>query len=235
MIVHEPLNREGVALSFKHGVLFDLDGVVVMSEHVKAQAHSATIAAYGGEVPAPFYANIMGQSHQAVRAAFIAASGRAIDPEAYSELYQKVLHERMLTGVRVAHGVLALLARLSSAGYALALVTSSIRWMMDLSLELTATEPFFHAKICADDVQRTKPAPEPYLLALAKLRLPAEQAVVFEDSQTGITAAKAAGLPVIAIRHPFNGSHDFAAADVVLDTLHDTESVVETIESVLAK
>ena len=136
------------------------------------------------------------------------------------------------TGDHRAHS--ALLASLNEHNYALALVTSSLTWMMDLALSMTQTGQHFHTKICADDVQRHKPAPDAYLLALERLQLTRQAAVVIEDSQTGIAAAKAAKLPVIAIRHDFNGRHDFSAADQVIDSLTDTDAVLELIESLLA-
>ena len=221
-------------MTSQQGVLFDLDGVVVMSEHLKAQSHSATVTAFGGDVPPEFYATIMGQSHDVVRRAFIGASGKSIDPNAYSDVYESDLHTRMRSDIRAAEGAPALLASLNEHNYALALVTSSLTWMMDLALSMTQTGQHFHTKICADDVQRHKPAPDAYLLALERLQLTRQAAVVVEDSQTGIAAAKAAKLPVIAIRHDFNGRHDFSAADQVIDSLTDTDAVLELIESLLA-
>ncbi|MFQ5631813.1 MAG: HAD family hydrolase, partial [bacterium] len=108
--------------------------------------------------------------------------------------------------------------------------TSSIRWMMDTVLAHANLAHFFDVTICADDVQREKPAPDPYLLALERLNLPAPAAVIIEDSETGIAAAKAAGVPVIAVRHDFNGLHDFSNANAEVDSLKDTGRIIGFVE-----
>ena len=173
-------------MTSQQGVLFDLDGVVVMSEHLKAQSHSATVTAFGGDVPPEFYATIMGQSHDVVRRAFIGASGKSIDPNAYSDVYESDLHTRMRSDIRAAEGAPALLASLNEHNYALALVTSSLTWMMDLALSMTQTGQHFHTKICADDVQRHKPAPDAYLLALERLQLTRQAAVVIDGHEVAV-------------------------------------------------
>jgi len=64
---------------------------------------------------------------------------------------------------------------------------------------LTVTGLSFDVTVCGEDVRRGKPDPEPYLLAAARLGVPAAGCVVLEDSPTGIAAARAAGCPVIAV------------------------------------
>jgi len=64
---------------------------------------------------------------------------------------------------------------------------------------LTVTGLSFGVTVCGEDVRRGKPDPEPYLLAAARLGVPAAGCVVLEDSPTGIAAARAAGCPVIAV------------------------------------
>ena len=57
--------------------------------------------------------------------------------------------------------------------------------------------------VAADDVERGKPHPDPYLAAAAGLGVPAEQVVVFEDSPTGAEAARVAGSTVVAVATTF--------------------------------
>lgn len=207
-----------------------MDGVIVLTEHLKANAHAQAVRAFGGYVPAQFYAGIMGGSRSTVRAAFIKEAGLDIDPGAYAKIYDEVFRQSIFTEMQIVEGGTELLARLKETQYVLALVTSSIRWMMDTVLSHTGLGKFFDVTICADDVQREKPAPDPYLLALERLKLPASAATVIEDSETGIAAAKTAGVPVIAVRHNFNRLHDFSDADTELDSLQDTDRVIESIE-----
>jgi beta-phosphoglucomutase-like phosphatase (HAD superfamily) len=83
----------------------------------------------------------------------------------------------------------------------------------------------FDAIITADgDPGRGKPSPTLYLEALAELQLTADQAVAFEDSPTGIAAAKAAGLFCIAVPNDITrGAPGVQAADRVLASLKEVD------------
>lgn len=81
-----------------------------------------------------------------------------------------------------------------------ALVSASPRILMDAALS-SLPQDLFQFSISADDVQRTKPFPDPYLEAARRMNAPAYNCVVFEDSLTGIDSAKAAGCAVVAVPH----------------------------------
>jgi hypothetical protein len=77
----------------------------------------------------------------------------------------------------------------------------------------------FAAVVTADDVPRTKPAPDLYLLAARRLGVAPASVVAFEDSSRGVRAAKAAGTFCVAVPHVLSRSHDFDGADLRLDSL----------------
>jgi HAD superfamily hydrolase (TIGR01509 family) len=81
-----------------------------------------------------------------------------------------------------------------------ALVSASPRNLMDAALSTLPPE-FFSFTISADDVERTKPFPDPYLEAAKRMSVDPDECVVFEDSLTGITSALEAGCAVIAVPH----------------------------------
>jgi len=81
-----------------------------------------------------------------------------------------------------------------------ALVSASPRNLMDAALSTLPTD-FFSFTISADDVERTKPFPDPYLEAAKRMNIEAKDCVVFEDSVTGVTSAQEAGCAVIAVPH----------------------------------
>jgi HAD superfamily hydrolase (TIGR01509 family) len=80
------------------------------------------------------------------------------------------------------------------------LVSASPRNLMDAALSTLPPE-FFSFTISADDVERTKPFPDPYLLAAKKMNVDPKDCVVFEDSLTGISSAQEAGCAVVAVPH----------------------------------
>jgi len=213
------------------GVLFDMDGVLVATEELKAKAHFETVHRYGGRLAPEYYGEVMGTSHDAAAAAFISASGAKLDPATYAEVFRSVYGGLLRGGVDVLPGVRALVSALRGRGYRLAVVSSSLQWMMDEVLSQTRLGAQFDAAVSADDVSEEKPSPEPYLKALAELGLEPGQAVVVEDSESGVASAIAAGVPVIAVRHQYNGRHDMSGAIAELDGLAETSGIAALIDS----
>jgi HAD superfamily hydrolase (TIGR01509 family) len=126
---------------------------------------------------------------------------RALRP-AEPELIGAWLLDTMATlvaerGVPLMAGAARLLAELDAAGIPRALVTSAQRRIMDAVLASTSLA--FAVTVCAEDVRRSKPDPEPYLRAAELLGEPPGRCVALEDSPRGIASAQAAGCPVIAV------------------------------------
>ena len=82
---------------------------------------------------------------------------------------------------------------------AVALVTTSGRHTVGLVLDALGLAGAFDTLVTADDVERTKPDPEGYRLALARLGADAARSLAIEDSPAGARAARAAGLDVLAV------------------------------------
>lgn len=215
------------------GVLFDLDGVLVSTEELKAVAHSETVASYGGKLEPWQYRAEMGRAYDDVIDAFIRRTGIAADPADYSQAFRSAYLDLLRTRLRLTAGAAELLEALSEQDFRLAVVSSSLRWMMDEILNRTGLDRFFRTVISAEDVREEKPSPEPYQLALKRLSLESRSAVVFEDTQSGVTSGTRAGAKVIAIRHEYNVDHDLSGAAAVLDGLADTTGTLAAIRLLL--
>ena len=117
-------------------------------------------------------------------------------------------------------GLTALLDALGAAGTRLAIATTTSRANLEVLLRATlGTEALarFEVAVCGEDVQRKKPDPEAYLLALQQLRLAAGQCVAVEDSTNGLRAALAAGIATVIVRSVFTQADDFTGARAVFD------------------
>ena len=211
-------------------VLFDLDGVIVESEHLKAAAHAEAAARFGKPVPREVYAQVMGQTHEAVRRAFLQAAGAEVDPAAYTAAYHAIYHRLVQTQLNLTPGMGELLPALIAQGYRLALVTSSSKESAAITLSRVGLADYFAVEVFAGDVLRGKPDPQPYQLALDRLAITPREGVVFEDSHAGIEAAAAASLRVLALRHRYNADQDFSKAFQVLDALANTSKLITLIE-----
>jgi HAD superfamily hydrolase (TIGR01509 family) len=181
-------------------VLFDLDGLLVDSEPFWFEAERAVMAKLGGEWGEADQQALIGGSLDRTVSYLLA---KATHPELASpEQVARWLLDGMAglilsRGLPLRPGAGELLAEVAGAGIPHGLVTSSVRQIMDAALAVTGIS--FPITVCAEDVSRTKPDPEPYLTAAAALGLPPAACVVLEDSPNGVAAARAAGCPVVAV------------------------------------
>jgi HAD superfamily hydrolase (TIGR01509 family) len=100
----------------------------------------------------------------------------------------------------------------------IAVASNSPRRLLDLALERGELARSFRVTVAADEVGAPKPAPEMYLEACRRLGVAPDRALAFEDSMTGVFAAKAAGMKVICI--PTLKGLEYPA-DAVFDSLDD--------------
>jgi HAD superfamily hydrolase (TIGR01509 family) len=180
-------------------VLFDMDGLLIDSEPLWLEAETVVIRRLGGApwTEADQQQLLGGSLDRTVR--YMRAKASVPQPlDVIGEWLMVEMEELVKArGVPLRPGAAALLDAVRAAGLPHALVTSSERAFMDAVLASTALA--FDVTVCADDVTRTKPDPEPYLLAAKLLGTDPESCVVLEDSPNGVAAAEAAGCQVIAV------------------------------------
>lgn len=216
-------------------VLFDMDGVLVLTEMLKAKAHVAAVEALGGNAGYDLYIQMLGQSHESIRAAYMQAARIQADPDDYTKIYRQTHHDLLEKELVVRPGAVKLVKTLKALDYLLAVVSSSSTSSVQKVLRLMQLEDIFDAQVSSEDVRDQKPDPASYLLALKKLDISTNDAVIFEDSPSGVTAALRAGIPVIAVRHDFNLDKAFDGAIAVLESFQETDKVIALIQSVFLK
>lgn len=100
-------------------------------------------------------------------------------------------------------------------GMKLAIATSAVGSSVRAVLRRLGLAGDFDVIVDGSMVRRAKPDPEAYLLTAEKLGVTPPHCVVFEDSQVGVAAAKAAGMYCVAVRNPnAHFRQDLTAADV---------------------
>ena len=123
-------------------------------------------------------------------------------------------------------GMQRLIREAHEAGMPLAIATTTTPANVEalLSTPLGADWRKYFVAVCdASTPGLKKPAPDIYLAALAALGLPADQCLAFEDSENGLRAATAAGIPTLITPTAYTAMHDFAGALLVLPHLGDPE------------
>ena len=203
-------------------VIFDLDGVIVDSEHLWDEVREELARERGGRWHDRAQADMMGMSSVEWSHYMHDVIGLAEPPEEIDAEVVRRMQARYAQRLPLVDGAVEAVRRLADA-YRLGLASSSNRPIIDAVLEAAGIGGLFEATVSSEEVERGKPAPDVYLEAARRLGVPPERCAAIEDSANGIRAAHAAGMRVIAIpnrRYPPTADA-LAIADVVLDSLTD--------------
>jgi HAD superfamily hydrolase (TIGR01509 family) len=174
-------------------LIFDMDGTLVHSDPVHLQAFVEVLKPEGVTINEEIYrSTIIGRTNEAIFASLLPHLP-VEKHEAYAD-EKEATFRRMASDLKPLEGLLELLDWAEARGIRIALVTNAPRLNADHMLEALGLAGRFEVEITIEAVERGKPDPLPYLTALERLGLKAEEAVAFEDSPSGMRAAKAAGL-----------------------------------------
>lgn len=189
----------GEALQGKKLLIFDFDGTVADTSPLHAAAFSQVLEPLGIKVD---YSCIAGlKTLDAIRQCLDGVEhtlddAKLTDLVTAKQFYVRLMISEVLQPLPGVHGFL-IWAR---PNYKLAMVTSGSRGTVSLALEKLGYLDWFDPLICADDVEKAKPAPEGFLKALQQTGFLASEALVFEDSKAGFQAATQAGLGYVDVR-----------------------------------
>jgi len=179
-------------------VLFDMDGLLIDSEPLWFEVETDVMTRLGGTwTPADQQALLGSSLDNSVRY-FLERAKVPADPAEVGEWMTGGIVAKVRDhGVPIMPGAIDLVHAVAAVGLPYALVTSSQRRFVDAVLARTGLT--FPVAVTGTDVTRSKPDPEPYLLAARRLEAPPSACLVLEDSLTGVTAAEAAGCFVVAV------------------------------------
>jgi HAD superfamily hydrolase (TIGR01509 family) len=212
-------------------VVFDLDGVLVDSEHVWDAAREQLAKERGGRWHEGAQRDMMGMSSTEWSSYMHETIGLPEQPEEISTEVVRRLEQVYRAHLPLIDGAAEAVECLA-AHWPLAVASSSNRPIIDLVLELSGLAQFFSATVSSEEVPRGKPAPDVYLEAAKRLGVEPVACAAVEDSHNGILSAKAAGMRVIAIpnrRYP-PAADALAAADAVLASINElTPATVESL------
>ena len=179
-------------------VLFDMDGLLVDSEPLWFEVECSVMARLDGRWSEDDQKALIGGSLPRTVSYLLDRAARPASREEVSRwLVDGMTSLLMSRPLATRPGARELLAEVSAAGVPHALVTSSERPVMDAVLLRLSVA--FDATVCADDVIRGKPDPEPYLRAAELLGADPQSCVALEDSPNGVASAEAAGCRLIAV------------------------------------
>lgn len=215
-------------------VLWDMDGTLVDTEPYWMAAETALVESFGGtwthEQAIQLVGNGLDDSARILQAAGVSMDADAI----VAHLTDEVRSALATQGVPFRPGARELLRDLQAAGIRTALVTMSLRRMARSVIDLIDFDAFEHI-VAGDDVEHPKPHPAPYLQAADLLGIDIADALVIEDSTTGVRAGRASGAVTLGVPHMI--SLDDAGAHTLWPTLdgRTADDVAEVFSSVRAE
>ena len=209
-------------------ILFDNDGVLVDTEQLYFRANREALATVGAVLDEATYVDCLLREGIGV---WHLAEARGVSPsgiEALRAARDRHYFELVDEAEIAIPGVAELLPRLA-ARYRLAIVTSSEPGPFARTHARTGLLRHFELTLTRHDYVESKPHPEPYLTAVARLGVAPARCLVIEDSERGLRAAKAAGLCCWVVPSGLTASGNFSAADAVLPDL--AAAVVRLLET----
>lgn len=221
------------ALKAQPAILFDLDGTLAETErdghrvafnrafeesglpwHWDERLYGALLQVTGGKERIASYA----ARHDPGWLARPDSSRRIADLHARKNALYAELVKRGAVALRP--GAAQLLDEIELAGWRLGIVSTTSRANLDALLGATLGAGAIDRLalvVCGEDVERKKPDPQAYALALRRLQLAAGRAIAIEDSRNGLLAAHRAGIATLIVRSLYSADEDFSEARAVFD------------------
>lgn len=204
-------------------LIFDFDGLILDTETPEVETWTRIYAEHGCDFPFDDWAQTVGgyglSNFDAAEHLSLLSQGRLnpVSLRARHHLESSIIIER----AAVLPGVLEMIHAAKGHGLKVAIASSSRHAWVDGHTQRLGIFPLFDHIICADDVGagRTKPNPDLFLLALERLQVQKNEAVIFEDSPNGVLAAKRAGVFVVAVLNPLTARLRVEGANLTVTSL----------------
>jgi len=181
--------------------LFDCDGTIVDSMPLHYVAWKRVLAEWGCEFGEQTFYSWGGMPVTEIIAALNVRDGLAMPIEEVQRR-KEALYFEILPELKVVPEVLEHI-ELSHGHIPFAVVSGSTRESVTASLTTLGILDRFETLVCAGDYERSKPDPQPFLIAAERLGVAAEDCLVFEDTDMGIQAATAAGMASVKVMQPW--------------------------------
>ena len=205
-------------------VIFDFDGVICNTEPLHAKSWQMLFARKGIHVPEERIWGAVGTPDYVFLQELFEEYRLNDSLQSWEVEKRNIFLLLLRQNVPSFPGAVELVRRLGW-NWPLGIASTSWRVVIEFSLQRLGIRGCFQAIVGKEDVTEHKPSPEPYLRAAADLGEEPQGCVAIEDSPAGITAARAAGMPCIAVANSFPPDK-LPAADLVVPSLEQADAVI---------
>lgn len=204
--------------------IFDMDGLIVDSEPLNSLSWEMVLGVYnkkpiydkGGLIHTVGVAGDAG--YKEIIEKYDLQEDIKILRKKRRDFFVEIIRKTKITPLP---GFLELIRLLKKENLKIALASNRVLRHVLLILEKIDVKEFFDVMIGPSPDRKHKPAPDIYLQTAKKLRVLPEKCVVMEDSESGVIAAKRAGMRVIAVPNKYTQTHDFSIADKIVESLRN--------------
>jgi HAD superfamily hydrolase (TIGR01509 family) len=207
-------------------LFLDFDGVVCDTERAARRSWEELYAVSRVKLPEEIWTRMMGSSNGAEIARRYLADRRGVEVRREELTWRLGRKQALADQEPLRPGVADLVTNAVRLGIPVAVVSSSPASWVEPHLARLGLRRMVSFAVTGDEVLRTKPAPDLYLLALARADMAADQVLAIEDSAPGIRAAKLAGVRCVAFPNQSGALRESLGADVMLESLRHLELTV---------
>ena len=177
--------------------IFDCDGTLADNMPLHFRAWTRAMEDFGGSYPEELFYEWGGVPTAEIVRRLNARCGTSLDVEEVVERKEHYYRE-MIPQVEAVHHVVELV-REHHGEKPMAVASGGHRDLVERTLHALGIRDMFDAVVAAEDYERGKPHPDPFLTAAARLRVEPAHCLVFEDTATGAEAARAAGMACVLV------------------------------------
>ena len=164
-------------------IIFDMDGVIIDSEPQHGRAALKVLHKYGADADMSYHEQFIGSSTANMAQKVISDFSLSLSPEELlAELNQAKREIHKEEGYPSLPGICELIPKLAASGWKLAIASSSNPAEINAVVSSLGIRKYFDQLVSSSNVAHPKPAPDTFQLALKKLGVSAEEAIVVEDS-----------------------------------------------------
>ena len=212
------------------GVLFDLDGTLLDTVSDIARALNRALSEYDlAPLPVGDVSRMVGRGSPMLIESATRARSREFSDREKAAMLERFFHhygeleERDESDAQPYAGVREALRRLHDAELRVAVVTNKYHRFASALLQRLNLMQWVDVVVGGDTCERRKPDPQPLLFACQALGLSPSQVLMVGDSINDVTAARAAGIPVVCVPYGYNEGNDprSLACDAMIETLAD--------------
>lgn len=204
-------------------VLFDLDGSLVDTETTGGEVIKKVLSEFSIEITQKETEHGIGITARKFYEDLLESKGIKNRTDEILQRHMELYEESLKKDLKPFNGSTILPKQLKSLGYKLAIVSGSTRSQIEIVLNQIGIRQYFDLIVSCDDISKSKPDPEGYLIAARLLNLSPSECLVIEDSTSGIKAGKAAGMKVIGVENL--GKQDLSLADFIVKDLTEVDIV----------